>query len=65
MKIYEERYGIFRSIEEEYVICIYDIKNLKIVKTIEINEDKAIIGAYFIHNYLILILDDGYIQFFV
>jgi len=32
MKIYESRYGILRSIQDEHIACVYDFQKHKLVK---------------------------------
>ena len=59
MKIYESRYGILLSTHEEYIVGVYDFENHKIIKELKINDEKAIIRAYFLQGHIVLLLNDS------
>lgn len=59
MRIYESRYGILLSEEYEHIVCVYDFQKHELVKELEINDEKAIIGAYFLQGHIVLLRDDS------
>lgn len=64
MRVYEGRYCLLKQIEDEHRLCIYDAVLLKSVKILEMHTEAGITGAYFIDQRIVVVLDDGTIQFF-